>query len=92
MDYFKGFTTDLICLAVMMAATMLSVVMLGAPSAARYAVVTLAIAGAAFFSSAVFNLLADRGIVLRYLQIFVAVCALCAGVFALITIGKALWP
>lgn len=49
MDYFKGFTTDLICLAVMMAATMLSVVMLGAPSAARYAVVTLAIAGAAFF-------------------------------------------
>lgn len=91
MDYFKGFTTDLICLAVMMAATMLSVVMLGAPAAARYAIITLSLAGVAFFSSAVFNLLADRGIVLRHLQLFIAICAVCSGVFALIAIGKALW-
>lgn len=90
MDYFKGFTTDLICLAIMMAAAMLAVIMIGVPTASRWALWAIIFAAVAFFVSAVFNLLADKGYVIRYLWIVVAICSVCSGSFALIAIGKLL--
>lgn len=90
MDYFKGFTTDLICMAIMMAAAMLAVIMLGVPAASRWAFYAIIFAALAFFVSAIFNLLANKGHIIQYLWIVVAVFSVCSGSSALIAIGKSL--